>query len=235
MSSQRLDKFISLHVPKCGGTTLGFILQELYGDKFFWDKSEDSLPIHGKVINYNQAHVQQANVIHGHIHVNKYSFLQRPYITWLRHPVDRLESEYSIIRQKKLTKGISPLHKRIILDKLSFLDYVREIKNVYTNYLGELRVEDFAFIGITELYEESLFVLFQQLLGKEIPPYYRRNTRIIGRQKFKEGTSKEKIFCGSNNQKDIVYYDQAKARLINEFKNCVPVYVSGQCAPRCKR
>ena len=233
MSDQKLSKFVSLHVHKCGGTTLGFILQDLYDDKFFWDKSEDSVPVHGKILNYNQAHIKKFDVVHGHIHAYKYSYLKRPYITWLRHPVTRLESEYSIIRQKKYMANISPLHKRVLRDKLSFIDYCKEVRNVYTNYLGDLKVNDLAFIGITEYYEESLFVL-SQILGMKLPPYYRRNSRRIIKQHFKWGTPDEKKICASLNEKDIAYYMEARKRLINEFKGCMSKYEIGCCAPKIK-
>lgn len=233
MLDRNLDKFVSLHVHKCGGTTLAWMLRDLYDDKFFWDKSEDSVFVHGKILNYNHAHVARADVIHGHIHADKYSFLKRPYITWLRHPVPRLESEYSIIKQKRITGRSSPLHKRIQREKLTFTDYVQEVRNVYSNYLGDLAVKDFAFIGITELYEESLFVLSQKL-GRELPSYYRRNTRIMKRQWFKEGTAEEKKFCKMHNEKDIEYYYQARTRLINEFKSCLPYYEIGKYEPQVK-
>jgi hypothetical protein len=234
MSGQKLDKFISLHVHKCGGTTLAWMLRDLYGEKFFWDKSEDSVFVHGKIINYNHSHVAKADVIHGHIHADKYSFLKRPYITWLRHPVARLESEYSIILQKRITGRSSALHKKIQREKLSFIDYVQEVPNVYSNYLGDLRVEDLAFVGITEHYEESLFVL-SQVIDKELPPYFRRNTRIMKRQWFKAGTPEEKKFCKMHNEKDIEFYHKARVRLLNEFKSCLSLYEPGQCAPQCKR
>jgi hypothetical protein len=234
MFEKKLDKFVSLHVHKCGGTTFAWMLMDLYGEQFFWDRSEDSVFVHGHIKYYNQAHVQKTDVVHGHIHADKYSFLKRPFITWLRHPVARLESEYSIIKQKRITGKSSPLHKDVILKKLSFTDYCERISNVYTNYVGDLRVKDLAFVGITEYYEESLFV-FSQLVGKEIPPYYRRNTRRLPRQWFKQGTADEKRMCASHNQKDIVYYMEARKRLISEFKSCLSLYVPGQCAPRRKR
>ena len=233
MLDKSLDKFISLHVHKCGGTTLAWMLRDLYGEKFFWDKSEDSVFVHGHIKHYNQSHVARADVVHGHIHADKYSFLKRPYITWLRHPVSRLESEYSIIKQKRITGRSSLLHKDVILKGLSFSEYCERINNVYTNYVGDLEVKDITFIGITEYYEESLFVL-SQIIGKTLPSYYRRNTRIMKRQWFKKATTEERKLCKSYNEKDIAYYMQARKRLLGEFKSCLSEYEPGVYAPQIK-
>lgn len=229
-----LKEFISIHVHKSGGTTLGFIMEDMFGDKFFWDKSEDTVNLHGRVIHYNKESVIKHDVIHGHIHVDKYVETNRPYITWLRHPVSRTESEYSIIQQKRLTSRSSPFHRKIKLEKLSFLDYCEIYNNILPRYLGCKKVKDFAFIGITELYEESLFV-FSQLVGIKIPPYFRRNTRKLRYQRFKEGSPYEKRECAKLNQDDIEYYDQAKKRLIHEFKDHLPLYEPGECSPKLKR
>jgi hypothetical protein len=229
-----MDKFVSIHIHKCGGTTFGFILNDMYEDKFFWDKSEDPTRTHGRIKHYNSAHVAKADVVHGHIHVDKYSFLKRPYITWLRHPVARLESEYSIIKQKRISGTSMPLHRDVVLKGLDFQGYCEKMRNVFQNYIGDMKVENFAFIGIAEYYEESLFT-FSQLIKKKIPPYYRRNTRIMKRQWFKEGTSQEKNMCSQLNRKDIRFYEMARRRLANEFKSCISLYESGECAPQRKR
>lgn len=233
LKKKTLKEFISIHVHKAGGTTLGFIMQDMFGDKFFWDKSEDTVNLHGRVMSYSMDHVSKHDVIHGHIHVDKYAMLNRPYITWLRHPVSRFESEYSIIRQKRITGRSSPFHRQIISEKLSFLDYCKVLNNVYTRYLGDKKVEDFAFIGITEMYEESLFV-FSQVVGIKLPPYFRRNTRILRRQWFREGDRDEKRECAKLNQRDIEYYYQARKRLIHEFKSCLSLYEPGECSPKRK-
>jgi hypothetical protein len=230
LGNKPLNKFISLHVHKCGGTTLAGIFQKIYGDDFFWDKSEDSVFVHGRPKYYEIGFIANKTCVHGHIHANKYTQLRRPYITWLRHPVARMESEFSIIKQKRITGRSSPLHRRVILEKISFEDYCREHHNVYKNYLGDLRVKDFAFIGITEFYEESLFVL-SQVIGREIPEYHRLNVRKMKRQWFKEGTPEEKNMCRSLNKKDIAFYHLARKRLHDQFKRCLPVYELGVCAP----
>lgn len=214
-----IDKFISIHVHKSGGTTLGFILEDLYGDKFFWDKSEDTVNLHGRPKHYDLEEIREYDVVHGHVHVNKYQYLERPYITWIRYPVDRLESEYSIIRQKRITARSSPFHKRIIKEKLEFLDYCQVHREVYARYLGNYTIKNFAFIGITEMYKESLHVL-SKVIGKKIPPYFRRNTRKMKRQWFKKGTAEERQACAELNTRDIDFYKQAEHRLLAEFQKC---------------
>lgn len=231
---RRLDKFISIHVHKCGGTTLAYIFQDIYGDKFFWDKSEDSMDIHGRSRHYNMKKVAKSNVIHGHIHVDKYRQLDRPYITWIRNPISRLESEYSVIKQKRLTARSSPLHREIILGELDFESYCKKHRNVFRNYFGEMQPQDFAFIGFLEYYELSLFVL-SKLIGYDIPPYYRRNTRILKRQWFKEGTAQDKNMCRHLNREDVVFYAKARKWFVNEFKDYLSLYESGLCAPQIKR
>lgn len=216
LQNKALDSFISIHMHKAGGTTFGHILMEMYRNDLFWDHSEDTVNFHGKVRHYDLNEVAKHKVIHGHIHVNKYRILERPYITWLRHPVSRLESEYSVIRQKRLTKRSPEFHRRILIEELNFETYCKLHREVYSRYLGNMLVTDFAFVGIVEHFKKSLHV-FSKLIDRKIPRYYKRNVRKLDRQDFKESTEEEKQFCIKMNNRDIDFYEQAEQKLLGEF------------------
>src|ERR1700678_709074 len=83
---------ISVHVPKSAGTSFRRVLDEVCGARI-WDN-------YGTIFSRDQARAELvppgARIIHGHFIADAFDdlFPRRRLVTWVRHPVERLVSNY---------------------------------------------------------------------------------------------------------------------------------------------
>lgn len=166
--NNKMPRFVSIHIPKCGGVTFLWVLRLLYGDDCLFDNGLCPItPGFGRIRPYPQ-NWWDYNVIHGHFDYAKYSHV--PLITWVREPIDRLISLYHYW-QTKNQDNVTPAFMRA--HSLSIYQFAEFLPNVQTMFIGE-KIERFAFIGLVEFYEESL-ERFGNIMGLEIPKYRKRN------------------------------------------------------------
>jgi len=97
-------KLIHLHLPKTGGTSQRFVLQDLYGgDDIFWFGIDDEP---GNGFQYEQ--VAPFRVLGGHKPINFYpAELLALYTAVVRDPVSRVASLYSYYAKPELAQGQS--------------------------------------------------------------------------------------------------------------------------------
>ena len=87
---------ISVHVPKCAGTSFGRILETQHGDRL-WKN-------YGAIFTREEARKDLipdgTQCIHGHFFADAFSdlFPAGQLITWVRHPVERVVSNYQVTR-----------------------------------------------------------------------------------------------------------------------------------------
>ena len=151
---------ISIHIPKCAGTSFRDILTSIYGPRLWLnygtifsreDFKSDLVPKTGACI-------------HGHFFADAFEdFVPQPrLITWVRHPVDRVVSNYyHSLRSPDMRDGCCRLlHEK----KLSLCDYAELdwMRNLATRYLAHKPLSAFTFVGIAERFDESL-----QIFGRE--------------------------------------------------------------------
>lgn len=176
---------ISVHMPKCGGSSFKELLDRRFGKRVMED---NDYPIHqsfsvrtrkaerarkwGAFADKYLYRYSFTECIHGHFLAYKYDFFygrdDTIFVTWLRDPIERLGSHY-YFWQRTYTpwKRTRPLHKRVIkenwsLEKFAFSE---EIRNIYTTFLWNFPVERFDFIGLTEFYEDDLNYFSRKYLG----------------------------------------------------------------------
>ena len=159
------ELYIFLHIPKTGGSTLNsiftrqFSAQELYDHELFQNKI---IPL----ADLTSEDRKQIHAIAGHLLYGAHGKFYKPYhyFTMLRHPVDRVLSLYSFLKNY-------PGYER--LQNMSLEEYVRtepEAQNgqtlllcgiplQYDVSLAKKRLETFDVVGITERFDESLYLL----------------------------------------------------------------------------
>ena len=150
---------ISIHMPKCGGTSFIQILKNLYGDKLFFDNGINW------AINNRQPLVMSPKTccIHGHFFANKYDYISnKSLITWVRHPVQRVLSHYYFFLRNPHLRD-NPDCRALHENRLSLVQFasLERIRNHMSYYFAGKSLLDFDFVGIVEFYEESLDIFFK--------------------------------------------------------------------------
>ncbi len=147
---------ISVHIPKCGGITFEHVLRRMFGRRRLWlyygaDPSrDDSRP---------DRQIPAGTVcIHGHFPSDAFDeFVPQPdLVTWLRHPVERVVSNYHhFFRHPDPANPCCRvlLERRLSLEEFAELEPMR---NEASRYLAGKPLTAFRFVGITERFSESL-------------------------------------------------------------------------------
>ena len=206
---------ISVHIPKCAGTSFRHILQGLYEDRLW--------------LNYGAAFVQSqaradlipsgTECIHGHFFADTFDeiYPERQLITWLRHPVERVVSNYHhFLRSPDLRDDCCRvlLERQLTLGEFAELDWMR---NMATRYLNGVPLEDFAFVGIAERFLESLH-LFATTFGWPTPLRVPRDNinpeRLTERYQI---SARDYAHIAGLNTLDLRTYECAVARLQREL------------------
>jgi Sulfotransferase family len=154
---------ISLHIPKCAGTSFRHALEEAYGSGLWLnygdDYSFDAVP-------------PCTECIHGHIPGNAYKeiFPRHQTITMVRNPVQRVVSNYYHFLHSPDSRH--PASIKLHAEHLSLREFaeIECMRNKATRYVAGRKPEDFDFVGITEEFEESV-LLFAKLfqINKPLP------------------------------------------------------------------
>lgn len=176
---------ISVHVPKTAGTSFRHSLQDYFGDSLLLKYGEK--PFNTPILIRNQNAVQSAidhlnndftgvRCIHGHFLPVQYLLLslvrEVSFITWMRHPVDRLISDY-YHTLKNYGSDAPPFQKRVITEKWSLLQYClcEELRNIYQQVFWGFPLEYFDFVGISEHFHDDFPDFRNRYLSPEIRIY----------------------------------------------------------------
>jgi len=161
-------ELISVHTPKCAGTSLRDALIDIYtSEKIYFDYDDRPIDPAAPInIDPEGFFVDRKGIdrlggksaVHGHFNINKYRDERHcARITFLRNPIDRTISHYFF--WMSLEKYGHTLHDYVVDNNLSFRRFIRLplIRNFYT--AGIFRGVDmtaFDFIGRYERYEDDL-------------------------------------------------------------------------------
>lgn len=157
-------ELISLHVPKCAGTSLRTALQAAYGaDAVYLDYADRpidpaapmNLDPDGFVAGFRRhgyPFLEGKRVVHGHFHAGKYAHLQaRRRATFLRHPVDRLISHFEFWRT--LPPHGHALHQYVLDSGIDVIRFARlpMMRFFYSRaFFGGVDMHAFDLIGSVE-------------------------------------------------------------------------------------
>lgn len=171
-------QLISVHVPKCAGTSLTRALAAAYGEQHLHLDYADRLGDPASRYNIDpdgvRAEWQQRDhselsdkrVVHGHFNLIKYTNLpvNIPRATFLRHPVDRTISHY--FYWLRLPSVQHTLHDYFLEQKLDLYAFCRlpHIRYFYTRIMFRwVCMERFDFIGRVESLNRDVAILENQL------------------------------------------------------------------------
>ena len=225
MSKKKKDLTIFLHIPKTGGTTLNSIFTREYTVKEFHNHDL----FDRKVIPFselNEDHKRRINAISGHHFYGVHEFFNKPYryFTMLRHPVDRVLSLYYYLKENNYA-GYEWM-ERMTLEE--FIEASPEAHNNQTTLLcgfltnpdvelAKERLKSFDIVGVTELFDESLYLLKKTFKWKNID--YRRVNITKFRLKKEELPEETIKLIEKYNEMDLEVYLYAKELLLNKLDN----------------
>ena len=232
------DLFIHLHIPKTGGTTLRDIIQRQYqSEKILMipklDESEDIL----KEVSTSQ--INQLKLIQGHLKYGIHNHFHRraKYFAIIRDPINRvLSTYYYVLSQKNNPQNLSTSN-----NQMTIYDYVQSGVNPFlingqtqlisgktgnidnpiikSEELFSLAKEnianDFLFLGITEMFDETILIL-KNMLGWHMP-YYSIANRTKNKPNYDAVDPTVISFLKEHNQLDIKLYNITKTSLLNKI------------------
>lgn len=155
---------VSVHIHKNGGMQFKNFLLKTFGKELCLEYGKDSAILERffsggqrpqpKVDDY-----QKYKIVHGHFLANNFdSFENVELITFLRDPAQRLVSNYYFFKRNFYNH--SPIC-HMIKDGLTLEQYIdlESSKNVQSFFLADKSLDDFAFVGILEEYENSIALM----------------------------------------------------------------------------
>jgi Sulfotransferase family len=202
---------ISVHVPKCAGTSFRSVLGDVCGARIWYN--------YGTIFSRDQARPELVppgvNFIHGHFLADAFDDLYpgSRLVTWVRHPVERLVSNYRhFLRTPDMRDDCCrALHERkLSLCEFADLDWMQ---NEASRYLAGKPVEDFEFIGVSERFGESVSQ-FCETFGFREPAKIPHENANPGRMSERyELTRAEWEHILRRNSADLAWYNKAMLRL----------------------
>ncbi len=148
---------ISIHIPKTGGTNFIETLKLVYGNRIHQDYGTERDLVTARtpapeIVADPESFRQGTDIIHGHFHYLKYKalFPDVPVLTTLRHPVDRVISQY---RHIALHGDMNvPRHQWIMEGRMDVVHFSRFyfIANAQSVFLEGIGVDDLAHAIIQE-------------------------------------------------------------------------------------
>lgn len=232
------DLFIHLHIPKTGGTTLRDIIQRQYrAEKILMiPKLEESENILKEV---STSQINQLKLIQGHLKYGIHNHFHRraKYFSIIRDPINRVLSTYYYVLSQKnnpqnlstsnnqmtiydfVQSGVNPFlingQTKLISGKTGNIDNpIIESEELFS--LAKENIEnDFLFLGITEMFDETILIL-KNMLGWHMP-YYSIANRTKKKPNYDAVNPTIISFIKEHNQLDIKLYNITKTSLLNRI------------------
>jgi len=211
--------FVSVHVPKTAGTTVATVLDRVYQRKILFDyPPPESYSKPDPLIRQNAGFIGSFfKGIHGHFGVTRHLpvFGGAKYISCVRHPVDRIISQYN--HEYNDNGPHSYWHKAIRSGELSVVDFagIAGIGDAMALHLAGLDLADYDLLMITENINASLTLLnyvvgamhIERYFG--VPPMIPRNNEGAAREHTIEVSNAEKVEIFKRAERDVEVYRKA--------------------------
>ena len=224
MSENNLTIF--MHIPKTGGTTLSKIFRELYNI----DQIYDHDAFKGKVIkheNLTREEKEKLKAVAGHYFygIHQFSTKEFDYFTMLRDPVDRVISSYYFLQNYPGYERV----KDMTLEE--FVMKEPEASNLQTMMVSgnpdipdlekaKENLKTFTVVGLTEFFNESLFLLKKAYGWNDI--HYKKQNITKKRLKKEELPSTVINIIKTYNELDLELYDFSKQLMTKQLQTLTP-------------
>jgi hypothetical protein len=202
---------ISIHVPKCAGTSFRQVLGTLFGAQVWFN--------YGTIFTREQAKPELVppgvRIIHGHFLADAFDGVipRRRLLTWVRHPVERVVSNYQhFLRSPDMRDDCcrALYERKLSLRGFADLDWM---SNLTTRYLANKPVEDFEFVGIADCFPESID-RFCRTFGYRRPPKLPcENVNPARASEHYDISPADREFILMRNRADLAWYHQASERM----------------------
>ncbi|MFA1710871.1 sulfotransferase family 2 domain-containing protein [Peribacillus frigoritolerans] len=221
MSEGLLDIF--MHIPKTGGTTLNELFKKQYklNEIFDHDSFQKKMM---KLDELTDMEKRNIKAITGHYFYGIHQEFSRPfnYFTMLREPVDRVISSYYFLKDYPGYEMV----KNMTLEE--FVVKGPEAPNLQTLMVcgsqekpdiekAKENLKTFTVVGVTELFDETLFCLKKAYAWGDI--HYTRKNITKNRLAKEEVPSPLKNLIRKYNALDMELYDYAKKLLYEKLQS----------------
>ncbi|HEX2484036.1 MAG TPA: hypothetical protein VHQ66_01975 [Myxococcota bacterium] len=213
------EPIVSVHIPKTGGVTFREALAAAAGGRVVLDYDDRPLAPRSfaRALRERLRRVElppDARAVHGHFVASKYRrrYPNARFVTWFRDPVERLASHYYYWLREPDPKNATC--RRLLEERLDIVAFgaLPEMRDVHARFLGAVPVEDFAFVGLTEAFDEGM-ALFQRLFGLATPPTSpRRNANPERRGERYDLAPDVRAALERIHAADVALYARARAR-----------------------
>jgi hypothetical protein len=173
---------VSVHIPKTGGTSFRHMLQAHFGPRLLLDYGDwpeldtpEAQAHHRRrrdeMMGRLGAISTDYDVVHGHFAATKYSdlFSTIRMLCFVRDPYQHAMSAHDY-GKRSAASSVPTDHPGIrqFRDmRMTLLDMIETHPNLQSRYLRNVSLDDFAMIGLTEYFEESI-KLFRAIFGIDL-------------------------------------------------------------------
>lgn len=167
--------FISVHIPKTAGTTLGHVLDRVYAKRVLMDYGDDPMPDRPdpQIVAHAEFVKTYFKGIHGHFSVRRHldTFPDARVISTIRHPVDRVISQY--LHELNDDGAASTFHAAIS-QGMDVVDFAAQdgVGDGMARYLAGLALRDYDLLLLSEQLSASLHLLNYVLGNLDIPQHF---------------------------------------------------------------
>jgi hypothetical protein len=167
---------LSIHIPKAAGNSFRVSLMKRFGRKFIKDYGDwagfDTPEARARRARREAAARAQCEtlktykVIHGHFVADKYRglFADEKFVAFFRDPYQQSIAHYNFLQRNPQREH--PEARIFHEAKMSICEYLEwnAFRDHQSQFLGTLKIEDLAFVGLSEEYPKSL-MLFREIVG----------------------------------------------------------------------
>lgn len=207
-------ELISIHIPKTAGTSFRLMLKQEYGEKgaVRLDLVDGTIRLENKTLE-KLILPPSVRAIHGHMSFqdvrSNFDIATIPVITWLRHPVDRVLSNYYYLLDRLhdfIPKQNHAVIPRMVRSLEEFVE-AEPNQNRIAKFLDGATMAEFAFLGVMENFEKDIPRLAQLLNWKHHSiPQVNKTMR-----KRPEVSDAMRMHIAALNPRDMEWYQQALA------------------------